>query len=337
MQYSDISLNDFQRINGEKSDSPRIARAVSAAKNKIVFIPPGIYELTEPIEISNHVSLLMHKSACLKVCKKMDYAVKYDGGAEYSDLIVRHKNGNEFDDLNIFIKGGEIDGNGMASCLSICNYHHFTLSEITLRNGLHYGLKVGEHGYGFELIADNVYCKCNIPGLSGNTGISTNDGDSHYTDCIIVDYTTGFEIAGGANRVTRCHIWGGIIPPKENGAMSEMLENSTAFRITGVDTVLNNCYADTAEIGYYISGARTRLFGCSQYNNMAFGLVNETAIYHKSGTLIVSGCCFSGGDMKGKYTNTIVYKKAQENDDKVIWRDNICTPWVNTDGIPNEV
>lgn len=112
----------------------------------------------------------------------------------------------------MFITGGVIDGNGMAGCLSINNYHHFTLKDMTLLNGRRYGLKVGDWGHGYELIATDIYCKCTISGLAGNTGIATAESDSHYTDCIVIDYTTGIAVeSGGSNRFTRCHVWGAHI------------------------------------------------------------------------------------------------------------------------------
>jgi len=50
--------------------------------------------------------------------------------------------------------------------------------------------------------------------LAGNTAAYLCGGDSHYTDCIVVDYTVGFRNAGGSNRFTRCHVWGdeGVAP-----------------------------------------------------------------------------------------------------------------------------
>ena len=100
------------------------------------------------------------------------------------------------------------DGNGLASCLMLTEFHHFTLRDITLRNGRKYGLRVQDYGHSYELVANNVYGRCYPPGLAGNVGISINGGDSHYTDCIMVDYTIGMEItSGGSNRRTRCHIW----------------------------------------------------------------------------------------------------------------------------------
>ena len=53
-----------------------------------------------------------------------------------------------------------------------------------------------------------------MKGLSGNVGICSEQPDCHYTDCIVVDYTTGIKDTGGSSRFTRCHVWGGTVAPE---------------------------------------------------------------------------------------------------------------------------
>ena len=198
-----------------------------------------------------------------------------------------------------------------------------TLSNITFHNGKKYGLYVGGdlEGHIYELVCNNVYCKCTMKGLAGNVGIWTSRHDAHFTDCFVIDYTIGMRIYGSANRVTRCHLWGGTVPPKSyeikdwseiygkrklellNGVyddlkekeyqndVPEMLENSIAFDIQGACNVLDCCYADTAEIGYNIAKSN-RLIGCDFFNNKLMGLKKSTAINHTGGKLFVTMCSF---------------------------------------------
>ena len=319
MDIYDICLSDYPRFPEETDDSPRIIRAIQDCPNGILYIPKGVYEIESPIVIRNFCSLRMHPAAILRAVAEMDFVLTYDGGEQYYNLIVYGQDGAMYDNLNLFIRGGDIDGAGLASCLCIRNYHHYTLSDITVHNGKHYGLYTGG-GHGYELIANNVYAKCNISGLSGNVGIFSSLADSHFTDCIVVDYTVGMRIAGGANRLTRCHVWGGIVKPKtgytqeewcsqyrkrkyfqegyndqskwptEN--LPEMLIDSICFDIQGGGNNLDGCYADSGKIGYRIHNY-TFMDGCGTFNNFCFGMDHITAIEHLGGDLCISNGRFS--------------------------------------------
>jgi hypothetical protein len=249
----------------------------------------------------------------------MDYVIFWDGNADYHALSIFNPDGSVYDNANLFIKGGDIDGNGLASCLAIANSHHFTIADITLHNGLKSGLCITREtgGHLYELVANNVYCKSTISSLAGNIGIDCQTSDCHFTDCIVVDYTKGIRSSGGANRFTRCHVWGGTVPPKGMSfkawsdayalrkvlegkgewtaekerrhlalGVPEMLPNSVAFESIGPANVFDGCYADTAEIGYNIN-ASTRMIGCNFFNNQLMGMKKSIAINHTSGKLQV--------------------------------------------------
>ena len=324
----DVDLADFPRLAGETDDSPRFARAIAAAPNGVLLVPKGEYAIASRISITNRCSLSMHPAAHLVARAKMDYVVFWDGAADFHALSVFNPDGSVYDNLNLFIKGGDIDGNGLASCLAIANAHHFTLADITLHNGVKSGLCVTREtgGHLYELIANNVYCKCTLSGLSGNIGIDCQVADSHFTDCIVVDYTKGVRASGGANRFTRCHVWGGTVPPKGMGirewsdayakrkqreaagkwtqdderahlalGVPEMLIGSTAFECFGAANVFDGCYADTAEIGYDVRGNGTIIVNSGFFNNPRMNLRKSTAIVHRGGDLRVALCDFRGG------------------------------------------
>ena len=316
----DVTLVDYPRLDGERDDSARIMRAIRDAANAVLYIPRGEYEIASPIYIGNFCSLMLHSGAHLQAVREMDYVLHWDGGAQYDDLIVYDEQGAIYDNANLFITGGDIDGAGLASCLWIEGYHHFTLKDITLHNGKQFGLYTGGH-HGYELIAANVYCKCTMSGLSGNTGIRSDKSDSHFTDCVVVDYTTGMEIRGSSNRLTRCHVWGGVVKPKTgytqaewcelyrrrkegldvydqaNGNdwatdnLPEMLIDSCCFRICGGSNVLTGCYGDTGKTAFEIHSA-TFMDSCGCFYNARFGLTGDVAIDHRGGALYVTNCDF---------------------------------------------
>ena len=303
----DASLRDFPRLPAERDDAPRFQRAIDACPDGVLAVPRGIYEIGAPLFIRNRCSLDMHPAAVLRAVAPMDFVLTYDGGESFRNLIA------DSDPLNVFLRGGDLDGAGMASCLAVYNYHHFTLSNMVLHNGRTYGFRTSRRGgFGYELIATNVYAKCT---MSGNTGFYTDLCDSHYTDCIVVDYTVGFGSYGGANRFTRCHVWGGILPPvgvsQEDWmrtyrarrfdpasdpaawraeSLPEMLVDSVCFDVHGA-CLFDGCFADTGEIGFRIAGGSV-LTGCRVYNNYRFGMDHMVAIDHLSGALTVSNSRF---------------------------------------------
>lgn len=320
----DVCVADFPRLAGEVSDDKRIMRAINACERGVLYIPKGIYEISETVTVKNCCSILMHKSAVLKATSEMDFVLFYDAAASYPDLEecdghLVPSDDYDAEDWNLFIVGGYIDGAGMASCICLNSFKHFTMRDVSLRNGKKYGLRIEEKGsmWTYELVAQNLYLKCTMPGLGGNAGISSNGGDSHFIDCIVVDYTVGFELlGGGSNRLTRCHVWGGPIPPKSEGELPQMLVDSVNYVLSSYDVILTDCYADTGKTGFLVTQP-ARLIGCSYFNNYTYKMDDVTIIDHRSGELLVANCL-----LRKTCPNTTLYKGDNKS---VIWRDNILT------------
>ena len=313
LTLADKSIADFPRLPGEKNDSLRIQRAIDASPSEVLYFPAGIYEIATPLNMKNLCSLLLHKNAILKAIAAMDFILHVDCDLQHNKKL---RTSDMPEDYNLFIRGGQIDGNALASCLALSRYHHFSLADSTFLNGRKFGLFVDENQqYGYELIANNLYFKTVLSGLAGNVAVYACGGDSHYTDIVIVDYTVGFRFVehGWANRLTRCHVWGGPLPPRREGDLPEMLKDSICFDLKVGGNILRDCYADTGAIGYLI-GADTRLLGCSYYSNPIFKLDNIRCIKHNQGILLVADNTF---------TKTSEHIKIYEGSGKnVIWRDN---------------
>lgn len=352
--YDNI-LTDFKRLCEDKSDSERIQRAIDATENGILCIPKGDYSIKTPLMITNRCSLKMHPAARLIAEDEMDFVLTYKAKGDYHNLTLFNDDGSVYDNLGLFIEGGDIEGNGKASCLAITNAHHFTISNLSLHNGKEYGLYIGgkNGGHIYELVCNNVYCKCTMKGLAGNVGIWSNKHDAHFNDCFVIDYTIGMRMLGSANRISRCHLWGGTVPPENisvkdwseiygkrkkglaNGVygndankvesendVPEMLKNSIAFDIQGGYNILDGCYADTAEIGFNIH-SNTRIIGCDFFNNKLMGLKKSTAINHIGGRLSVMMCAF-----RSTVGTEVLYVG---NKDNVDWDKNTVTGFGEND------
>ena len=313
-QVWDVSVGDFPRLAGEAGDSARIQRAVaSAGEGRVVWFPYGEYVIDAMLAVTNHSSLLLHPSAHLKAVKQMPFVLYYE--AKPRDLYAQTPfRPGEF---NLSIRGGDFDGAGLANCVNVMGRWHFTIADATFRNGRQVGLQLGadRKREGWEVVANNLYCICDMPGLAGNVGLLTYVGDSHFTDIIVVDYTVGIRDMRWSNRFTRCHVWGG--PVKKPGTnLSEYLPNSIAFDLLGADSVLETCYADTAMIGFRVGNEGVRIFNCAYFNNWAFKLDNPTVFAHERGSLIVTGGRFTKGSPHATF-----YRRGKKAG-RLIWRDN---------------
>ena len=309
----DRSLADFPS-GGD--DAARIQRAVDALPLGTLYVPRGEYAIARTIHVTNNCSLVLNKGAVLRAAAALPYVMRIDCDKAKSDR-------------SCFVEGGQIDGDGRASCAYIANFAHYTMRDVTFLNGLKYGLHVVG---GYELIANNLYFKCTKNGMAGNAGLFVQGGDSHYTDCVAVDWTVGFRIQGGANRLTRCHTWGGPVPPAKKGEPPEMLKDSINFWIdTGCSTILRDCYADSGKIGFLVDGwgdGDTRLLGCSYFNNKFFGLDDITVIKHVHGRLLVTD---------GSITKSAPHMKVYEGSCPVVWQNMLYSGFGKDDDCPGAI
>lgn len=326
----DASLADYARLDGERDDTARVQRAVNDNAGKILYVPYGLYAVSSPVLVTNLCSILFHKGAVLRAVEKMPYVLKVNG---FPALNTLPKSDLRRCNYNLFVTGGVIDGNGLASCMSLDGFRHFTLRDTTFLNGRVCGLRVNGDADGYEVIANNLYFKCLMSGLAGNTALWTTGGDSHFTDCIVVDYTIGFRLGkSGGNRLTRCHVWGGPLPEIRKGEGREMLKDSICFWIDGsVGNSLRDCFADTGKTGFLIDGSYTRLEGCWYFNNKYFGLDEITVIRHRSGQLVVAD-----GRFVKSAKNMRMYE-AESGLAKVFWRDNLFDGFAEEECQPGAV
>ena len=312
----DVDVSAFPRAAGDDGDSARILRAVAAAgPGGVVWFPRGTYAIDTRLVVSNQVSFLLHKSACLKAMRSMPFILTYfgrqmeDGGHAGAEV-----------DHNLFIRGGVFDGNGCAGGVQAMGLRHFSLADTTYRNCRGVGLQLGDPSLpntvagGYEIVANNLYFVCIRPGLAGNVGLLTYIGDSHFTDIVVVDHTVGICDRRWSNRFTRCHVWGGpVCNPATN--RPEYLPNSIAFDLHGYDAVLDNCYADTAMTGFNVQ-TMVRLVNCSSHNNWRFKMDDPTVIKHWKGRLIVTGGRFD----KASPRATAYWRGPDARE--LVWRDN---------------
>lgn len=325
----DVTLADFPRLAGETDDGARLQRAVDATGHgSVLYLPKGEYESSRTVWVTNGTSVLLHKSATVRATAKMEHLFHVDmahtgcwawGG--------KRKDGLAYDQ-GMFFRGGHLDGNGLASCLYLDHYFHFSVRDIVFVNGFPYGLHVGRHGA--EIIADNLYFRTLKSGLAGNVALYSEGNDSYYSNVVVVDYTVGLRTIGGANAFSHYHVWGGPVPPPAPGRLPEMLENSICFDLGGHMNMLRDSYADTGAIGFKVGGWGQQIVGCWFLNNSHFGLKDITIVKQMpdSVDLLIADCCFRGSGEGSKL---------YEGPGAVKWRDMVYRGLPDEKEFPGEV
>ena len=320
----DVSLKDVPRLAGETDDAGRIQRGVDAAgAGGVLYLPKGLYDVSRTIWVTNGASVLLHKSATVRAVAQMPYVFQIERANRYAGRKV-----GEGYDQNVFLKGGHIDGNGLASCVFLQHYFHFTLRDTTYVNGYPYGLHVGNKGC--EIVGDNLYFRVKKSGLAGNVALFSEGNDSYFSHIVVVDYTVGLRTTGGANAFDHYHVWGGPIPPVAPGRLPEMLENSICFDLGGHMNVLRDSYADTGAIGFKVGGWGQQVVGCWFLNNTHFGLKDITVVKQDAASVdaLIADCCFRAS---GPET------KLYEGPGAVKWRDMVYRGFREDIELPAEI
>lgn len=325
----DVSLDAFPRLPGEGDDSPRFQRAVNVlGDGGVLFVPRGEYAAAQTIWVTNGASVLLHKSAMVRAVAKMEHLFHVDlthtGCWTWGEKLKE----NHPHDQGMFFKGGHLDGNGLASCLYLNGFFHFTMRDVSFMNGYPYGLHVGKMGC--ELVADNLHLRTLKSGLAGSVAVYTEGNDSYYSNIVAVDYTIGLKTTGGANAFSHFHVWGGSVPPRAGERVPEMLENSVCFDLGGTMNLLRDCYADTATIGFKVSGWGHQIVGSWFLNNPDFGLKEITVVEQAadSSDLLIADCCFRGaGDRTKLYVGSGAVK----------WRDMVYSGFPEGAELPAEI
>ena len=134
----DNSLDQFPALSGEADDTARVQRAIDATPSGVLFVPKGVYRISSPLVVTNLCSLDMHKNAILRAVSEIPDVLKVNNGPGFRAL---PKDDDRYHDYGHFVKGGRIDGNGLASCMALDGFRHYTLRDTTFLNGKVCGLR----------------------------------------------------------------------------------------------------------------------------------------------------------------------------------------------------
>lgn len=191
-----------------------------------------------------------------------------------------------------FIKGGIIDGKGLANGIKVDGLYGYNISDITIYKPKKYGIWCGG---GHELFMSNITI-CNQWGNTDVTAIYFKVTDSQIHDIIAINTLIGFHIKGSSSRCSRLHHW------SLNSSDKDYISNSISFLLEASDTSLSDCYADTSEINYWIKpNFDATLINCGSFFNNSMATADKVVRIKNDGTAYIIG---------GRY---FAYTKTGEN------------------------
>lgn len=161
--------------------------------------------------------------------------------------------GTEFPQNDMFIRGnGTINANLKAqTVVGIGTQKTMSVHGVKITGFTKYGIYNGipeKTGYCYELIADNLLI-WNDEILDGTVGILSG-ADSTFRDIVTLNAQTAIKADGGGNLFSNIHSWNFDFTYTNK----QSIEGTCFAEITGVNNRFSDCYIDTCQYGYKLSG-----------------------------------------------------------------------------------
>lgn len=297
-----VSTKFFKKAKGENTDRNRIQAAINLAYwGKKVEIESSYINVDKPIEVFYLQDIQMLSNTVIAPSDNFDgkdysnSVVEYDAGAariqlykgadrytmwvpypeESKGLMAVERRG---------IRGGCIDGRGIANCVWISHARGLILDEVSLKNPRQYGVRITGSQ---EMFISRCTCINTVESNNVNVAFSIASPDNMIRDCIAIDTNVGF-VLPQYTIANSLHHWIGMISGK--------YENSVSFRISP-NTSLIGCYADTSEVCYEIRDEEgtCNLIGCFALSNPRMTEIKEVTGIKAvgKGKVNVTGCTFN--------------------------------------------
>ena len=245
-EFGYIIVTDYIEANTGKDVSDALQKLILDNPNRTIYFPDGEYVLAKPVctpaNPKHSVALQLSTYAVLKAA---------DGWSD-EEAMIRLGAAEPFNDINTIgsnysFKGGIIDGNGVASGISIDSGRETLIREVSIKH-TQIGLRVK---YG----ANNGSSDCDIEdvnivgnGKAGSIGVLVEGFDNTFTNMRIASVQFGFQLKGAGNFLRNIHPL--FIFTEE---LSKVYKESCAFQELGGRNWYNICYSDQFAVGFKIS------------------------------------------------------------------------------------
>ena len=241
-----VIVTDHIDPNSYGDVSDELQRIINENPNKIIYFPEGTYLISKPILTSavpnKSVSLLLSNYAVIKATSDWtggSEAMIRLGGAEACNDV--HSNG-----ANYYLKGGTIDGSGVANGVSIDSGRLTTVSDVAIKRtnvGLH--VKKGANNGSADISVKDITIIGADP--KSSIGMVVDAHDNIFSDIFMQGVLVGVRVNTVGNFFRNIHTVG----------TSGNYENSIGFDDHGNANVYDTCYSDQYAVGFMMSRSST--------------------------------------------------------------------------------
>ena len=250
-----VVVTDYLKPDGKKDVSDAIQRIIDANPNRTIFFPDGIYVISKPINTpadpAKSVSLLLSGFAVIRASE----------GWSHEEAMIRLGGKDPFNTIyipgsNYFLDGGIIDGNGVATGISIDSGRETVIRNTSVKNAL-VGIRINRG-------ANNGSSDCDIHDVNitgnmadGSIGVLVIGYDNTFSNMRIANVHIGVKLCSGGNSLRNIHpLYTG------NGYESGEYANSCGFLDEGGNNFYSFCYSDQFATGFQTGGGHVVYSDC---------------------------------------------------------------------------
>jgi len=261
-----VVITDYVHPNTGKDVSDAIQKVIDKNPMKTIYFPDGEYILAKPIctpaNGAHAVSLELSNFAILRAADGWNHseAMVRMGAAEFCNNI--HICGSNF-----FFKGGIIDGNKVATGISIEDSRETLISHVSIKN-THIGLHIGKGANNGSSDADIEMVNITGNNMPDSIGVLIDGYDNTLKNMRIAAIETGVLIRSGGNCLRDIHplfIYAGELHAK-NPELYDNVDRIDYQKSIGFDDQswgnnwYNYCYSDQMATGFRFKGNSTPVF-----------------------------------------------------------------------------
>ena len=275
-QLGYVVVTEYVKPNTKEDIGVELQAIIDKNPQSVIYFPDGEYQTSIPLKTNAYggvsVAIELSENAVIKAHEDWDRnngAVIQLGGGERETGEVNTPGSN------YYIKGGTIDGSGVANGVSINCGRETSIREITIIN-----TNIGVHVFRGSNLAngsssDSDVDKVNIFGNGSDTsiGLFVDGYDNTFSNMRIANVRTGVRIASQANLIHNIQ----CISPAVLSANS--YKQCVAFNDTGARNWYENCSSTNYATAFLIESSASMLTNCiAQWTDDFAGLGDQIAL-----------------------------------------------------------
>ena len=254
-----VNVAELLDANGKTDVSAALQRIIDMNPNQTLWFPDGVYPLSKPIctsaDPARAVSLHLSDFAVLRAMP----------GWTHSNAMVRlggihPKNDNRSTGSVYGLRGGVIDGAGVATAISIESGRETRVQNVSIKRA-HVGIHVKKGANSGSADCDIRDIDMTGDNAPGSIGLLVEAHDNTFSNFRMVDFQTGVRLRGSGNFLTNIH-------PLLSGISNQrFFDDTIGFDDNSNNNSYQRCYSDQFSTGWLFGpkSDNADLDGCIAY------------------------------------------------------------------------